>query len=73
MAHHPNALRAVGLHEVLIHTGHHYEREMSQQFFEALSIPEPAYNLGVGSGPHGRQTGQIPIAPEEVLQAERPD
>jgi UDP-GlcNAc3NAcA epimerase len=67
------ALRAAGPREVLVHTGQHYDREMSQQSSEELEIPQPAYNLGVGSGPHGRQTGQILMALEEVLQAQRPD
>jgi len=42
--------------ESLIHTGQHYDRELSEVFFQDLMIPEPAYNLGVGSGPHGQQT-----------------
>jgi UDP-GlcNAc3NAcA epimerase len=59
--------------EVLIHTGQHYDREMSGLFFEELEIPRPGHELGIGSGPHGWQTGQMLVRLEEVLQAERPD
>jgi len=59
-------------HEILIHTGQHYDRAMSDLFFDELSIPRPDYELGIGSGPHGWQTGQMLQRIEEALQAEKP-
>lgn len=60
-------------HEVLVHTGQHYDYEMSDIFFEELHLPQPDYHLGIGSGSHGAQTGAMLAAIESVLQAERPD
>ena len=59
--------------EVLIHTGQHYDANMSRVFFEELDIPEPACNLGVGGGTHGQNTGQMLEKIEEVLLTEHPD
>ncbi len=53
--------------EVLVHTGQHYDAEMSQIFFEELDVLKPAYNLGIGSGSHGVQTGRMLEAIEAVL------
>jgi UDP-N-acetylglucosamine 2-epimerase (non-hydrolysing) len=59
--------------EVLVHTGQHYDEMLSSVFFEELSIPEPAYNLGVGSANHAVQTAQVMERVDEVVEAEDPD
>jgi UDP-N-acetylglucosamine 2-epimerase (non-hydrolysing) len=59
--------------DVLIHTGQHYDPEMSDIFFSDLNIPQPDYNLNVGSTSHGRQTGKMLSKIEDVLVSECPD
>ena len=61
------------LNEVILHTGQHYDDGMSAVFFRELEIPEPKYNLAIGSGAHGAQTGQMLAAIEKVLIEEKPD
>ncbi len=57
----------------IIHTGQHYSYEMDHSFFEQLELPEPKYNLGVGSGSHAQQTGRILVKLERVLKKEKPE
>lgn len=59
--------------EIIIHSGQHYDYNMSAQFFDELAIPDPDYHLGVGSGTHGVQTARMLEAIEQVLMKERPD
>ena len=58
---------------ILIHTGQHYDHEMSDQFFIDLELKKPDFNIGVGSGSHGKQTATMMNGIEEVLVAEKPD
>jgi UDP-N-acetylglucosamine 2-epimerase len=67
------ALRAAGHTEFLVHTGQHYDYGMSQVFFDEMDLPAPDVNLGIGSGLHGRQTGQMLMALEEIMQVQQPD
>ncbi len=66
------ALRKKGISVHLVHTGQHYDRAMSEVFFEELGMPKPSEFLGIGSDTHGRQTGKIMIAFEEVCERYEP-
>ncbi len=59
--------------EIIVHTGQHYDKEMSEVFFDELEIHKPHYNLGVGSARHGRQTSLMITGIEEILIKEKPD
>lgn len=62
-----------GLTEVLVHTGQHFDANMSDVFFDQLGIPRPDYQLNIHSGSHGDMTGRMLIEIEKVLQQEKPD
>ncbi len=59
--------------ELILHTGQHYDDNMSSVFFREMEIPEPAYNLEVGSGKHGKQTADMLAGIESIIQKENPD
>lgn len=79
----PNFIKVAAVHQAiarrgvlrqrLIHTGQHYDAQMSEVFFSELGIPAPEVHLGVGSGSHAVQTGQVMVELEQALLAERPD
>jgi UDP-N-acetylglucosamine 2-epimerase (non-hydrolysing) len=69
-----HALKSEGwVAPVIVHTGQHYDLNMSDVFFEDLGIPEPAIHLGVGSGTHATQTGKVMMSYEKVLLEKNPD
>lgn len=62
-----------GIEEILVHTGQHYDSNMSDVFFKEMMIPEPAYNLHLGSGSHGKMTGAMLSGIEDLLMEHKPD
>ncbi len=67
------ALHQAGCDEFMLHTGQHYDYGMSQVFFDELDLPAPAINLGIGSGSHAQQTGQMLVGIEQALLDQNPD
>jgi UDP-GlcNAc3NAcA epimerase len=61
------------LTEIIVHTGQHFDTNMSDVFFDEMGIPKPDYHLGIGGGNHGNQTGKMLIKIEDVLLIEKPD
>jgi len=59
--------------DILLHTGQHYDYNMNKVFFDEIGIPEPDYNLGIGSGSHAYQTGEMLKGIEDILIKEKPD
>src|SRR5438045_356421 len=68
-----HALKKAGARQTLVHTGQHYDHNMSDVFFSQLEIPAPDVNLGVGSGSHARQTADIMTRFEPVVLGHDPD
>lgn len=68
-----NRMGGPEIQEIIVHTGQHYDPNMSDVFFQELAIPEPAYHLGIGSASHGAQTGRMLHEIEEVLKRESPE
>src|SRR5665213_3888720 len=66
------ALAAAGLQETLLHTGQHYDRNMSEVFFSELGLRKPDIDLGVGSGSHGAQTGTMLVGIEKAILERKP-
>jgi len=66
-------IRKKGVEEVLVHSGQHYDHNLSEVFFDTLDIKKPDYALGIGSGTHAKQTGETMIRFEQIVMDEKPD
>src|SRR4051812_37836352 len=62
-----------GIEEFIVHTGQHYDANMSTVFFDEMKIPQPAYNLGIHAGLHGQMTGRMIEGIEQIIMKEKPD
>src|SRR5215831_19039835 len=71
--HNAQALSEMRIQHLLLNTGQHYDFEMAEVFFQQLPLPAPDFNLGVGSGSHGAQTGAMLKGIEELLLQQRPE
>jgi UDP-GlcNAc3NAcA epimerase len=68
------AIREAGkVHEMIVHTGQHFDTDMSSVFFDEMDIPKPTHSLNINGGGHGDMTGRMMIALESIVAAERPD
>lgn len=67
------ALKSAGIEEVLVHTGQHFDKNMSDVFFDELGMSRPVHNLGIGGGSHGENTGRMIEAIEKLLVSAKPD
>ena len=61
------------IEHIIVHTGQHYDKNMSDAFFQDLEMPDPKYFLGIGSGSHSEQTAKVMVAFEKILTSEKPD
>ena len=68
-----NAIITNGINEFLVHTGQHFDENMSEIFFEEMGISEPQANLGISGGTHGLMTGEMLIEVEKIILEQRPD
>ena len=67
------ALVKAGIREILLHTGQHYDRNMSEVFFQELGLRAPDIHLGIGSGSHAEQTGAMLVGIEKAILQHHPD
>ena len=68
-----NALRARNIEEFLVHTGQHFDENMSKVFFDEMGISEPQANLGISGGTHGKMTGEMLVEVEKLVIEQKPD